>query len=359
MSENQTLDINLLASSYTYILPEEMIATVPAEPRDTSKLMLINRTEDKIDHKKFRDIIDYLVEGDLIVLNDTRVIPARLHGRKKNTKHYQNDEGALVEVFLVREISKDTWLTLAKPGKRLKKGTEIIFNGSLTGKVENIMETGERIIHFIYPENNSFMDIIKKIGEIPFPPYITKPECEDERYQTVYSKKEGSVAAPTAGLHFTDDLMKKLKEKGIKITYLTLHVGLGTFLPLKTENIKDHKMHEEYYEISSETANILNQQKNENKRIIAVGTTVTRTLETVFSKYSEFKECNGFSDIFIYPGYQFKAIDALITNFHLPESTLLMLVSAFWDRKKILNAYEIAKEKNYHFYSLGDSMFMY
>ena len=342
---------DLLTSSYNYNLPEEYIAVKPAEPRDTSKLMVIDRLSGAIEHKRFKDIINYIKEGDVLVLNDTRVIPARLFGKK-------NRDGASIEVFLVREVEKDTWLTLAKPAKRLKKETVVYFNEELEGVVKDCLPTGERIIKFNYPKEKNFLEIIKALGEVPFPPYITKPECDDERYQTVYSKNEGSVAAPTAGLHFTDNLLEALKNKGIKITYLTLHVGLGTFLPIKTENILEHTMHEEYYEVSAETAQLLNETKQNKKHIWAVGTTSTRTLETVFNKYQEFKQDAGFSDIFIYPNYEFKAIDKLITNFHLPESTLLMLVSAFWDRKKLLSAYELAMQNDYRFYSLGDSMLL-
>lgn len=343
---------DFLRSSYYYDLPDELIAQKPAEPRDTSKLMLINREKDTIEHKQFKDILEHLNSGDTIVLNNTRVIPARLHGRK-------NGEGAFVEVFLVREISKDTWLTLAKPGKRLKDNTKIVFPCGLEGIVKETLPEGEKIIAFNYDNSKSFMEIIKEIGEMPLPPYITKPECEEERYQTVYSEKDGSVAAPTAGLHFTTELINSLKSKGVNVLYITLHVGLGTFLPVKADNILEHKMHEEYYEISQETADILNKTLADNKNLIAVGTTVTRTLETVFNKLGEFKEDNGFSDIFIYPGYKFKAVKTLITNFHLPESTLIMLVSAFWNREKVLNIYEIAKQNDYKFYSLGDSMIIF
>lgn len=343
---------DLLRTSYYYDLPENFISQKPAEPRDTSKLMVINREKNSIEHKKFRDILDFVNSGDTIVLNNTRVIPARLHGRK-------NGEGAFVEVFLVREVEKDTWLTLAKPGKRLKNGTRIVFPLGLEGFVKETLESGEKIISFVYDNSKTFMEIIKEIGELPLPPYITKPECDEERYQTVYSEKEGSVAAPTAGLHFTTELIDSLKNKGVNIVYITLHVGLGTFLPVKTDNILEHKMHEEYYEISKETAEILNKTLNENKNLIAVGTTVTRTLETVVNKLGKFEETRGFSDIFMYPSYKFKAVKTLITNFHLPESTLIMLVSAFWNRERVLNAYEVAKENGYKFYSLGDSMILF
>lgn len=343
---------DLKLSSYSYELDEKFIAIEALEPRDSSKLMIVNRKENKIEHKNFRDIIDYLDNNSLIVLNDTRVIPARLYGKK-------NSNGANIEVFLVKEIEKDHWLTLAKPAKRLKLGTIIYFNEFLSGEVKEIYNTGERVIKFIYPENKFFLELIKNIGEIPLPPYIKNSNCELERYQTVYSNKEGSVAAPTAGLHFTNELMKKIQEKGINILYVTLHVGLGTFQPVKTDNILEHKMHNEFYEISEETANILNQHKSSGGKIIAVGTTVTRTLETNFSKYNKFKGERSDSSIFIYPSYKFNAIDSIITNFHLPESTLIMLISAFWDRKSILNTYEIAKKNNYRFYSLGDSMYLF
>lgn len=346
------INLDLLCSSYNYLLPEELIATKPAEPRDTSKLMVINKRTGVIEDKIFKDIIEYLNEGDVLVLNNSRVLPARLHGRK-------NYDGALVEVFLIRELQKDTWLTLAKPAKRLKINTLIAFENGLEGKVISILPTGERIIKFTFPADKTFIEIIKVLGKVPFPPYISNPECDPERYQTIYSEKEGSVAAPTAGLHFTKELLSAIQEKGINIVYLTLHVGLGTFQPLKTENIKEHIMHGEYYELSKSTADLLNSQKQSGKRIIAVGTTVTRVLETVFNKFGEFNESFSESHIFIYPGYHFKAIDCLITNFHLPASTLLMLVSTFWDRKKLLESYEYAKNSEYKFYSLGDATFLY
>lgn len=342
---------DLKLSSYSYDLDEKFIATKALEPRDSSKLMIIERSTGKIEHKIFRDILEYLDDKTIIVLNDTRVIPARLFGRK-------NKDGAEIEVFLVKETKKDNWLTLAKPAKRLKVGTNIYFNDLLSGEVQEIYETGERIIKFNYPENENFLEIIKSIGQVPLPPYIKNSNCEPERYQTVYSDKEGSVAAPTAGLHFTPELINKIKEKGTKILYVTLHVGLGTFQPVKTDNILEHKMHDEFYEITDNIANILNEHKESGGKIIAVGTTVTRTLETNFSKFNKFKGERSSSEIFIYPGYKFKSIDSIITNFHLPESTLLMLISAFWNRKDILNTYEIAKENDYRFYSLGDSMYI-
>jgi len=346
---NNITNIDLQTQSYDYFLPEESIANIPAEPRDTSKLMIIDRKNNTIEHTIFRNIKNVLNKGDTIVLNDTRVLPARLYGKK-------NHDGALIEVLLIRELEKDTWLILAKPGKRLKKGTLVFFNDELKCYVMDILETGERIVKFEYPSNKSFLEVLKSYGEVPFPPYITKPECDSERYQTVYSKEEGSVAAPTAGLHFTNELMEELGEMGVNINYVTLHIGLGTFLPVKTDNILEHKMHKEYYEMSEETAELLNKQKKDKKRIIAVGTTVTRTLETILNKHETFLKTDGDSEIFIYPGYKFKAIDGLITNFHLPASTLLMLVSALWDREKLLKSYETAKELNYKFYSLGDSM---
>lgn len=352
MCITQGIDKNLLLSSYIYDLDEKFIANEALEPRDSSKLMVIDRKNNEISHKRFHDIVDHLDENSMIVLNNTRVIPARLFGKK-------NQDGAAIEVFLIRELEKDKWLTLAKPGKRLKAGNKVYFDNSLIGEVKSILETGERIIKFSYDQNKSFLEIIKSIGQVPLPPYIKNPECDEERYQTVYSDKEGSVAAPTAGLHFTDELIEKLKSKGVKFEYITLHVGLGTFQPVKTNNILEHNMHEEFYEITEETAKSLNNHKNSGGKIIAVGTTVTRTLETVYSEHNQFIAENSFSRIFIYPGYKFKAIDSLITNFHLPESTLLMLVSALWDREKLLSAYELAKENNYRFYSLGDAMYIF
>ncbi len=351
MCINQDNDKNLLLSSYYYDLDESIIASVATEPRDSSKLMVINKNNNTIEHKYFYNIIDYLDDNSVIVLNNTKVIPARLFGKK-------NKDGADIEVFLVREIKKDHWLTLVKPGKRLKEKNIVYFNDYLSGEVTEILESGERIIKFSYPENKIFLEIINQIGEVPLPPYIKNPDCKSERYQTVYADKEGSVAAPTAGLHFTDELLEKLKNNGVKIEYITLHVGLGTFQPVKTDNIINHKMHEEFYQISEHTAKTLNETKESGGKIIAVGTTVSRTLETVFSKYNKFEPESDFSEIFIYPGYKFKAIDSIITNFHLPESTLLMLISAFWDRKELLKSYEIAQKNGYKFYSLGDAMYL-
>jgi len=346
-----SFDDDFQLTAYDYQLPPEFIASTAAEPRDSSKLMVIERQSGKIEHRFFRDISEYFNAGDVLILNDTRVLPARLFGRK-------NFSGAEVEVFLIRELEKDLWLCLAKPAKRLKKETLIAFGENLNGMVQEILASGERIIKFTYPKERQFMEIIAAIGAVPFPPYIAKPDCDPERYQTIYAKKQGSVAAPTAGLHFTAELFEKLREKGVFISQLTLHVGLGTFQPVKTDNILEHKMHDEFYEISSETANLLNQQREAGKKIFAVGTTSTRVLETVFNKFGKFSPDRGFSDIFIYPGYQFRGIDRLITNFHLPASTLIMLISAFWNREKILQAYEVAKENNYRFYSLGDAMLL-
>jgi S-adenosylmethionine:tRNA ribosyltransferase-isomerase len=343
---------DLLISSYDYYLPEELIANEAKEPRDESRLMFINRKNDKIEHLIFKDIVNLLSGDELIVFNNTKVIPARLFGKK-------NINGANVEILLIRELEKDIWLCISKPAKRLKINTKIFFDKNLDAEVLDILENGERVIKFNYDNDNDFFCLLDKIGNIPIPPYIKQKKFSDERYQTIYSEKKGSVASPTAGLHFTESIFDKIKKKGIKIAFITLHIGLGTFTPVKTNNIKEHKMHEEYFEINKDTANILNEYMENNRRIIAVGTTAVRTLETAIRDKSYFEESKGFSDIFIYPGFNFKAVKSLITNFHLPKSTLLILVSAFWDRKKIISAYNIAIREKYRFYSLGDAMFIY
>lgn len=342
----------VLTSSYDYYLPESIIANEAKEPRDESKLMLINKRTDKIEHILFKDIIKFLNGDELIVFNNTKVIPARLFGRK-------NINGANIEILLIRELEKDVWLCISKPAKRLKLNTKIFFDNNFYAEVIDILENGERIIKFYYDNRNNFFTILDKVGNIPIPPYIKNHKFDDDRYQTIYSNKKGSVAAPTAGLHFTERLIKEIEEKGVKTAFITLHIGLGTFMPVKTDNIKEHKMHDEYFEINKETANILNEYISNNKKIIAVGTTTVRTLETAIQNNKYFEEKSSFSDIFIYPSYEFKVVKSLITNFHLPKSTLLMLVSAFWDRKKLISAYNIAIRENYRFYSLGDSMFIY
>ena len=335
---------------FDYNLPESLIAQTPLSKRDNSKLMILDRVTGEIKHDIFYNIIDYLNKDDILVLNDTKVMPARIIGEKEDTK-------AIIELLLLKSIENDTWEVLAKPAKRIKVGTIISFgNGLLKAKCLSIGEEGIRTIEFIY--DGIFYEILDKLGTMPLPPYIKEKLTDKERYQTVYAKNIGSAAAPTAGLHFTTKLLDKIKAKGIKLCYITLHVGLGTFRPVNVEDVTKHKMHSEYYEMSEEVADILNDAKKHGKRIISVGTTSTRTLETIITKYGVFKATSGWTDIFIYPGYEFKAIDGQITNFHLPKSTLLMLVSAFASKEIILNAYQEAIKNNYRFFSFGDSMFI-
>ena len=337
-------------NDFDYELPEELIAQTPLEKRDSSRLLVLDRTTGDVEHKHFTDIIDYINPGDTLVLNDTKVIPARLIGVKEET-------GAVIEVLLLKDIQGDTWEALTKPAKRVKIGTIISFgNGELKAKCIEELDEGIRRYELIY--DGILLEILEKLGTMPLPPYIHEKLKDQDRYQTVYAKNIGSAAAPTAGLHFTKELLKKIEDKGINIAYVTLHVGLGTFRPVQVDNIKDHKMHTEYYEMSKTTADLLTETRKNGKRIIAVGTTSVRTLESVYNKYGCFKECRGDTDIFIYPGYEFKAIDNLITNFHLPKSTLVMLVSALAGREKVLNAYKIAVENKYRFFSFGDSMFI-
>ena len=337
-------------NDFDYELPEELIAQTPLEKRDSSRLLVLDRETGNVEHKHFTDIIDYLNPGDTLVLNDTKVIPARLIGQKEDT-------GAVIEVLLLKDIQGDTWEALTRPAKRVHVGTIISFgDGLLKAKCIEELDEGIRRYELIY--SGILLEILEKLGTMPLPPYIHEKLEDQNRYQTVYAKNIGSAAAPTAGLHFTKELLDRIKEKGINIAYVTLHVGLGTFRPVQVENILEHKMHTEYYEMSSETAKLLNETKKNGKRIIAVGTTSVRTLETVYNKYNTFKECCGETDIFIYPGYEFKAIDNLITNFHLPKSTLVMLVSALAGRENVLNAYKIAVENKYRFFSFGDSMFI-
>ena len=335
---------------FNYYLPEELIAQTPLEKRDSSRLLVLDKETGEVEHKHFTDIIDYLNDGDTLVLNDTKVIPARLIGEKEDTK-------AVIEVLLLKDIQGDTWEALTKPAKRVHVGTIVSFGeGLLKAKCIEELDEGIRRYELIY--DGILLEILEKLGTMPLPPYIHEKLEDQSRYQTVYAKNIGSAAAPTAGLHFTKELLSKIKEKNINITYVTLHVGLGTFRPVQVDDIKDHKMHTEYYEMSKETAKILTETKNNHKNIIAVGTTSVRTLETIYNKYGCFKECSGNTDIFIYPGYEFKAVDKLITNFHLPKSTLIMLVSALAGRENILNAYKIAVEEKYRFFSFGDAMFI-
>lgn len=335
---------------FDFDLPEELIAQYPIKERDHSRMMVLDRQTGNIEHKIFSNIIDYLNPGDILVLNDTKVIPARLFGVKAETS-------AHVEVLLLKNTDKDCWECLVKPAKRVKIGTVISFGeGLLRAKCIGLGEEGIRYFEFIY--DGVFYELLDQLGTMPLPPYIREQLREQDRYQTVYAKNIGSAAAPTAGLHFTKDLLAKLKAKGIDICYITLHVGLGTFRPVNVEDVTKHVMHSEYYSMSEEVAIKLNLAKKEERRIIAVGTTSTRTLETIIKKYGQFQPCSGWTNIFIYPGYQFEAIDGLITNFHLPKSTLIMLVSAFASKEIILNAYQEAVKEKYRFFSFGDCMFI-
>lgn len=335
---------------FYYDLPKELIAQEPYKQRDMSRLLVLDKKTGALEHKIFKDIIDYLDEGDCLVMNNSRVIPARLYGIKEDT-------GAKIEFVLLKRIDGNKWETLVKPGKKAKIGSEIVFgNGELKCKILEHTDAGGRIIEFSY--DGIFEEILDKLGKMPLPPYIKKELTDNEMYQTVYSKIEGSAAAPTAGLHFTKELLDKIAAKGVKLAYLTLHVGLGTFRPVKVENIEEHKMHSEFYMIDQETADIINETKKKGKRVIAVGTTSCRTLETIGREDGLVDVKSGWTDIFIYPGYKFKVMDALITNFHLPESTLIMLVSAFAGKDKIMNAYETAVKEKYKFFSFGDAMFI-
>ena len=335
---------------FDYYLPENLIAQTPINKRDESKLMVLNKETGTIEHRHFADIIDYLTPNDVLVLNDTKVMPARLIGQKEDTNGH-------IELLLLKNTQNKIYECLWKPAKRVKIGTIVNFgDGILKAKCIEVKEEGIREFEFLY--DGIFYEILDKLGEMPLPPYIHKKLKDKNRYQTVYAKNIGSAAAPTAGLHFTQELLEKLKNKGITICYVTLHVGLGTFRPVNVEDVTTHKMHSEFYTINEETAKILNQAKKDGKNIVSVGTTTTRVLETVMNQYQTFKACSGYTSIFIYPGYQFKAVDSLITNFHLPKSTLIMLVSAFCSKEIIMNAYSEAIKNNYRFFSFGDSMFI-
>ena len=339
-------------SQFYYDLPKELIAQTPIEPRDHSRMMVLSRENNTIEHKHFYNFIDYLQPGDCLILNNTRVLPARMYGVKKDT-------GAIVEFLLLNNLGNDRWETITGPGKRAKIDTEFTFgDGILTCKIEEVLDNGNRVAKFSYDASNIY-EVLDKVGEMPLPHYITEKLEDNERYQTVYSKELGSAAAPTAGLHFTDEIMEKIREKGIKIGYVTLHVGIGTFRPVKADNIEDHEMHSEHYQIPKETADLINETKKNGGRVVAVGTTCCRTLESVMQSQGEMKEFDDWTSIFIYPGYKFKCIDALLTNFHLPESTLIMLVSALYDREKVLDAYRNAVKEKYRFFSFGDCMFIY
>ena len=333
---------------FDFELPENLIAQTPLEKRDESKLLVLNKNDGSIEHKHFKNIIDYLNKNDVLVLNDTKVMPARLYGIKEDTK-------AAIEILLLKETD-GLWECLTKPAKRVHVGTTIKFSDKLKARCIEEKEEGIRLFKLEY--EGILFEILDELGEMPLPPYIHEKLKDKNRYQTVYAKEEGSAAAPTAGLHFTKELLNDLEKKGIQIVYITLHVGLGTFRPVNVEDVTKHHMHSEFYLMNEEAANTLNKAKELKKRIISVGTTSTRTLETIMTKYDTFKKCSGWTDIFIYPGYKFKAIDALITNFHLPKSTLVMLVSALAGKENILNAYNEAIKEEYRFFSFGDSMFI-
>ncbi len=335
-------------SDFYYYLPENQIAQTPVEPRDSSKLLIYDRIKERVNHAVFRDIESQLKAGDVLVVNNTKVLPARMFAHTKN--------GGVVEVLLLKRIDKDVWEVLVKPGKKCKVGVSLTISNELSLTVEGITPSGERIVRFTY--EGVFEEIIERVGTMPLPPYIKEKLNDQKRYQTVYAKHDGSAAAPTAGLHFTPQLLERLKNKGVIITYVTLHVGLGTFRPVKEDIITDHKMHSEYYEVTQEAANIISLAKKEGRRVIAVGTTSVRTLESAANEDGTLSACSGDTQIFIYPPYRFKCVDALITNFHLPESTLIMLVAALTGREKILELYELAVRENYRFFSFGDAMFI-
>ena len=335
---------------FYYDLPEELIAQDPLEDRSSSRLMVLDKKTGKLEHHVFKEIIQYLNKGDCLVINDTKVIPARLIGEKEGT-------GAKIELLLLKRKQDDVWETLVKPGKKAKPGTRISFGGGLLiGEIIDVVEEGNRLVKFYY--KGIFEEVLDELGQMPLPPYITHQLEDKNRYQTVYAKHAGSAAAPTAGLHFTPELLQEIEDKGVKIARVTLHVGLGTFRPVKVEDVTKHHMHSEFYMISAKTAEIINETKKNGGRIISVGTTSTRTLESVADEQGYVREASGFTDIFIYPGYQFKCIDCLITNFHLPESTLLMLVSALAGKEHIMSAYEEAVKEKYRFFSFGDAMFI-
>ena len=335
---------------FDYELPEELIAQDPLEDRSSSRLMVLDKNSGEFEHRIFKDIIDYLNPGDCLVLNNTKVIPARLYGVKEGTL-------ANIELLLLKRRENDIWETLVKPGKKAKPGTRIIFgDGLLVGEIIDIVEEGNRLIQFSY--DGIFEEILDQLGQMPLPPYITHTLKDKNRYQTVYAKYDGSAAAPTAGLHFTKELLEKVKHKGVKIAEVTLHVGLGTFRPVKVDNILEHHMHSEFYMVSQEAADIINSTKDNGGRVISGGTTSTRTLESAADENGRLRECSGWTEILIYPGYKFKVIDCLITNFHLPQSTLVMLVSALAGREAVLNAYKNAVEEKYRFFSFGDAMFI-
>lgn len=338
-------------SDFYYDLSEELIAQEPLADRSSSRLMTLDKNSGKIGHKHFYDIVDELEDGDALILNDTKVLPARLYGQKEET-------GGAIEFLLLNKHTLDTWEVILRPGRKAKKGARFVFgNGELRAEIIDIINDGNRLVKFEY--EGIFEDVLDRLGEMPLPPYITKKLEDKDRYQTVYAKNPGSAAAPTAGLHFTPELLEKIKAKGVNIGYVTLHVGLGTFRPVKADDVTDHKMHSEFYILSEETANLINETKARGKRIISVGTTATRVMETVGQNGLPLKASTGWTDIFIYPGKEFHVIDALITNFHLPESTLIMLVSALAGRDNVMAAYKEAVKEKYRFFSFGDAMFVY
>ncbi len=337
-------------SDFYYDLPGELIAQTPLKDRSSSRLMVLDKNTGEIKHKHFYDIIDYLNEGDTLILNDTKVLPARLYGEKEGT-------GGAIEFLLLHKHSLDTWEVILKPGKKAKPGARFVFgNGELRAEVIDIVNEGNRLVKFEY--EGVFEEVLDRLGEMPIPPYITQKLEDKNRYQTVYAKNPGSAAAPTAGLHFTPELMQKIKDKGINIGFVTLHVGLGTFRPVKVEDVNDHKMHSEFYILPGDVADLVNDTKRKGKRVISVGTTATRVLETAGLSGEKISADTGWTDIFIYPGKELRVVDALITNFHLPESTLIMLVSAFAGKENVLMAYERAVEEKYRFFSFGDAMFI-
>lgn len=337
-----------MINDYDYFLPEELIRQTPLEKRDTARLFVLDREKEEYEHKNFSNIIDYLEEGDTLVLNNTKVLPARLIGIKEETN-------AVIEILLLKEIDSNIWECLTKPAKRVKVGTVVSFGeGKLKAKCIKELDDGIRHYELIY--DGILLEILEELGTMPLPPYIHESLENQNMYQTVYAKEVGSAAAPTAGLHFTEELLDNIKSKGINIAYITLHVGLGTFRPVNVENIEEHEMHSEFYMMTRETADMLNETKKNGKKIVAVGTTTVRTLETIRSNNDKFVEASGFTNIFIYPGYEYKAVDMIITNFHLPKSTLIMLISAFAGREKVLNAYKEAVNNKYYFFSFGDAM---
>ena len=342
--------MQMKTSDFDYYLPEELIAQTPAEPRDSSRLLVYDRQTDKTEDRIFRELPEYLRPGDVLVVNDTKVIPARLIGAKEET-------GAKIEVLLLKRGANDVWETLVKPGRKAKPGTRISFgDGLLVGEVVDIVDEGNRLIHFEY--EGIFEEILDQLGQMPLPPYITHQLKDKNRYNTVYAEHSGSAAAPTAGLHFTPELLKEIEEKGVDIARVTLHVGLGTFRPVKVDDVENHHMHSEFYMIDEEAAAKINRAKENGKRVICVGTTSCRTVESAADENGRLQACSGWTEIFIYPGYRFKILDALITNFHLPESTLIMLVSALAGKEHVLSAYEEAVRERYRFFSFGDAMFI-